>query len=418
MNTSRIGYLIPEFPGQTHNFFWRERQALQELGIDTRLISTRRPPKGIVSTSWARAGEAETAYLYPLSMVEAVNALVMLLTAGPMAWYRCVSAVIKAGDLSFWKRLRLSALIPFAAKLACLAREQGWHHVHVHSCADAANIAMFAALLSECTYSLTLHGSLAGYGPNQEQKWAHSAFAIFVTHTLCDEVSKSVGRHLPGRLEVAPMGVDVEKFSRASPYAPYAGVGELALFSCGRLNQGKGHAFLIEAIVMLRRQGIRVKLDIAGEDEQGGTGYRKQLERLIAAEGLDGVVSLLGAVSEETVRARLERAHLFVLASLDEALGVVLMEAMAMSVPVIATKVGGVPELVEDGEDGILVPSGDAEAIAGAIRGLAADPGLALRLASASRRKIVDSFSHRRSAEAIARLLKGGQADALRECAA
>ena len=406
VNTSNIGYLIPEFPGQTHNFFWRERKALQELGIDTQLISTRRPPKGVVSASWARQAEAETSYLFPVSVTDLIRLLTTLLMAGPLAWYRCAIVIGTASGMSLGQKLRLAALIPFAAKLSMLARKQGWSHVHVHSCADAANIALFASKLSKCSYSLTLHGHLDGYGPNQAGKWSNSAFAILITNTLWKDVAYRLAGQLPVRLEIAPMGVDVEKFMRTSDYKPYFEGEELRIFSCGRLNRGKGYAFLIKAIAQLKQQGVMIKLAIAGEDEQGGTGYRTELERQIADEDLDGVVTLLGAVPEEAVKAQLEQAHLFLLASLDEALGVVLMEAMAMGTPVIATRVGGVCELVEDGVDGILIPPGDSEAIAEAILALAGNHTLAIHYSSASRQKIVSSFNHRRSAEALAGLLE------------
>lgn len=407
VRTANIGYLIPEFPGQTHNFFWRERHALRELGVDTQLISTRRPPRGIVAASWAEQAQAETAYLFPLSLAEAARTLFLLLTAGPGAWYRCAAIVAGAPGMRLKQRLRLAGLLPFAAKLALLARRQGWRHVHVHSCADAANLALLASQLAPCSYSLTLHGRLAGYGPNQARKWSHAAFAIAITQTLREELNHSIGGHLPERLEIAPMGVDVDNFARVTPYVPFDGTGELALFACGRLNPGKGYAYLLQALALVRGQGLAARLTIAGEDEQGGTGYRRELERQIAELGLGEAVTLLGAVAEETVRAHLERAHLFVLASLDEALGVVLMEAMAMGVPVIASDVGGVAELVRDGVDGRLIPPRDAAALADALRALTDDPELARRFSQTARARIVDGFSHRRSARVMARLLDG-----------
>ncbi|MEW5769570.1 MAG: exopolysaccharide biosynthesis GT4 family glycosyltransferase EpsE [Pseudomonadota bacterium] len=409
VKTIKIGYLIPEFPGQTHNFFWRERHALREEGIDTALISTRRPPRGIVSASWAAEAAGETAYLMPMSPLGALRVLAFLLRAGPAVWYRCARVVVDAKDMKPIQRLRLAALLPFGAALATLSRQQGWRHVHVHSCADAANVALFASRLSPCTYSLTLHGRLGGYGPNQAQKWAGSAFAITISDTLRRQVDEVIGRHLPRRLGIAPMGVNVEVFTRAQPYQAYTGAGVLELFSCGRLNQGKGYTHLLRAVAILRQLGMEVRLRIAGEDEQGGSGHRRELERQLAEEGLQDCVTLLGAVAEERIRECLETTHLFVLASLDEALGVVLMEAMAMSVPVIATRVGGVPELVSDGVDGLLVPPADAQAIADAVLALARDPARAQGLSLASRQKIVDAFSHRRSARTLAGLLRETQ---------
>jgi colanic acid/amylovoran biosynthesis glycosyltransferase len=402
---TKIGYLVPEFPGQTHNFFWRERKALKELGVETSLISTRRPPLGVVSPTWAKDAQTETTYLFPFSFFDFLRAFIIMIRAGVCAWINCAKIITSVQDATLAGKVRLTLLIPFAAKLVWVSQRQGWRHVHVHSCADAANIAMLANALHGPTYSLTLHNPLSVYGPNQRQKWSRARFCIVITRKLYDEVTRTLVGFLPSRLVIAPMGVDVVQFNRHAPYRPYAGEGELCVFSCGRLNPSKGFPFLISAIKLLVDQGVNVRLTIAGEDDVGGTGYRRKLVALTAESGVSERVAFLGAVPEEIVSEHLEQAHVFVLASLAEPLGVALMEAMAMSVPVVATDGGGVPELIENGADGILVEPGDANAIAVAIMRVIGDPLFAVRLGQASRFKIVESFGHQRSARAIADLL-------------
>ena len=179
----------------------------------------------------------------------------------------------------------------------------------------------------------------------------------------------------------------------------------LRLFSCGRLTHGKGHQDLIQAAEILRRRGIDARLAIAGEDDAGGAGYRSVLEARVARGTPAGATALLGAVSEERVRDELSRAHVFALASLTEALGVATMEAMAMRVPVVVTGVGGVPELVDDGVNGLLVSPARPEAMADAIEAVARDPERARRLGEAGRRKVEAGFDSGRSAEVLARHL-------------
>src|SRR3712207_890439 len=120
---ARIGYFVPEFPGQTHIFLWRERQALDELGIEADLTSTRRPPRAIMSQSWAQEAEKNTDYLVPLTFKDFVGASTEILRAGPSAWLHCLAVVTKAKDLSFFQKLRLLAMIFLGGKLAWLARE-------------------------------------------------------------------------------------------------------------------------------------------------------------------------------------------------------------------------------------------------------------------------------------------------------
>jgi glycosyltransferase involved in cell wall biosynthesis len=400
----KIGYFIPEFPGQTHIFFWRERAELQRLGVEPELVSTRRPPKKIVSHSWAAEAMAQTAYLSPPTAADLAQAARELVRARPRGWAACLGSIARAEGLTPRGRARLLGLAVGGARLAALARQRGWSHVHAHSCADAAHLAMFAHLLSGLPYSITLHGPLEDYGPNQREKWRHAKFAIVITRKLLGEVRRDLDGSVPATLEIAPMGVDLKRFERRAPYAAWSGQGPLRLVSCGRLNPCKGHGDLIRAVGLLRQRGLDARLAIAGDDELGGSGYRKVLEKQIAEQSLGDAVTLLGAVSEDKVRDALESAHVFSLASLQEPLGVAIMEAMALRTPVVVTGAGGVPELVDDGVDGLLVPPETPEALADKLALLARDAPLAHRLGEAGRKKIEASFDSARSAQVIARL--------------
>ena len=401
-----IGYLIPEFPGQTHIFFWRERQILSELGIETDIVSTRPPSKGISSHVWSEDARKITTYLAPLSLSDVVRALGVVLKAGPIAWLNCLRIVIQSDDVPVAKKPRLAALVLVAGKLVAIAHRGGWSHIHVHSCADSANIAMFASVLSPLTYSMTLHGPLLEtYGANQRQKWKHTAFGLVVSQKLLNYIQDKLAGYLPTNLAMAPMGVNLDNIKREKPYTPWES-GVCRLFSCGRLNPVKGHNYLIDVVSQLRSRGLTVQLEIAGEDEQGGSGYHRELSRMIASKGLTDSITLLGAVSEDRIRQGLEAAHVFVLASLNEGIPVAVMEAMAMAMPVVVTDVGGNAELIDQGVDGLLVPPEQPERMATEIESVLRDPVLADRLSQASRQKIADQFHHRRSAELLAHYLK------------
>ena len=298
--------------------------------------------------------------------------------------------------------IRLLGLAFVSAKLVHVARRNDWSHVHVHSCGDAANVALFASSLGPLTYSLTLHNPLAVYGANQAMKWRHARFGVAVNRQIRDEMTRDLAGLLPAEIDVAPMGVDAERFRRTTPYLPYDGTGKVRLFCCARLNAVKGHAHLLNALCMLQRRGFDVHLRLAGQDEAGGSGYRAVLARLLADLGLEGNVQLLGAISEEAVRGELERCHIAVLASLGEGVPVALMEAMSMEVPVVATMVGGVPELVVSQSNGLLVPPERPDELADAIAEIAGDPNLATRLGRAGRATVLDGFTSDKSARLIA----------------
>ena len=406
--TIRIGYLVPEFPGQTHTFFWRELRALEKLGVEARLASTRRPPGPPAAHSWLEAARARTFYLFPPGFRAFLGTCSVLARSGPAGWKRCWKTVTEADAPSAKERLKLAALAFFGAELAWAARRDGWNHLHVHMCGDVANVALFAHLLAGLSYSITTHARLEEFGFNQRSKWRRASFGVVISDALLRELRQKVGgKFLPESLEIAPMGVDVELFRRRRPYEPWDGTGPCRVFSCGRLNPAKGHGELVRAVAELQQRGVDARLRIAGEDDSPSGSCRRDLERLVDESGLQGKVELLGGVGEEAVRHELEKAHLFVLASHHEGLGVVIMEAMAMEVPVVATRVGGVPELVRQGREGLLTEAKNPSRLAEAMLEVLRDPSSAQAMGRAGRARIVESFHSGRSAEAIWRGLRG-----------
>lgn len=398
---ARIGYLVPEFPGQTHTWIWRDRRALEELGVEADLISTRRPK--VVVHEWAEEAQKQTHYLVPFSARDLREAARGLIAAGPKGVARCVLAALEVKEGGLARRLRLAALVIVAGRVAALARERGWSQLHVLSAGDAAHIAAFASYLTGIDYSLTLLASMDGYGPNQRQKWQHASFALVMNRKLLAEVEERLGDAAPERIAIAPMGVDLDQAKRSRPYQPWVG-GTCRIYTCGRLHPVKGHKYLLQALAMLRGAGKDVRLEIAGEQE-GVTGYREDLLQQIQALGLESAVTFLGAVSEERHRRAIEEAHVFVLASLDEGISVAAMEAMALQTPAVVTDVGGMRELVDADVDALMVPSQDPGALARAVGRILDDPGLALALSERSRQKVAREFHHRRSAEALAACL-------------
>lgn len=388
---TKIGYLIPQFPGQTHIFFWRELAALEALGAEVALFSTRRPPKGLIAHSWSGEAMARTTYL-GLPLRHALAGLMRL------------PGLLGRGEgKELWRDLILSA--PAAMRLKYEAQVRGISHVHVHSCGRAALVAALARRMGGPSYSLTLHGPLSDYGPGQRLKWSGAAFGTVITEKLRAELMAELGNavpaRLPARLPVRPMGVDTEVLRRSTAYLPPASGAPLRLFSCARLNVVKGHQDLLQAVRILLDQGLEVQLEIAGEDDAGGGGFHTELQARLEALNLTGHARLLGAIDADAVRQKLLQAHIFVLASWHEPLGVAYMEAMACEVPTIGTNAGGVPELIRDGQDGLLVAPKNPELLARVIQHIAADPALAQRLSAAGRVRIVEGFRASLGAETL-----------------
>ena len=398
----RIGYFVPEFPGQTHNFFWRELEALKQLGIEAELISTRLPTRNLMATSWGSEASARTTYLHPLDLSE-IAGVVFMLVRGVIRNPRKIWQFLTDGGYAGLRRtVRKIALLFYGAKVARHCRQLGIRHVHVHSCADALTTALIAHHMDGCTYGMTLHNPLWVFGPGQPLKWANAAYGIVITQALLSDVRSELGTSLPPRLGVAPMGVDSDYFRRSSPYVGSVPPGPIRIVCCARLNVGKGHIELVSSLRLLVDQGLDVRLTIAGEDDAGGSGFRGKLEAHILQSSMNERVTLLGAVSEARVIEILGSAHIFALASHEEPLGVSVMEAMSMEVPVVVTRSPGILELVEHEGQGLIVAPYAIDEFAGAIKRLAADPALAAALGRSGRTRVIEHFSSRKSARLIA----------------
>ena len=177
---------------------------------------------------------------------------------------------------------------------------------------------------------------------------------------------------------------------------PYAG-SEPRLLCIGRLIPVKGHLVLLRALAQARAREPSLVLEIAGQGplEPALKAYAKEL-------GLSGAVRFLGYVSP--IQAAIEGAAAVVVPSLGEGFGMVALEAMERSRPVIASDVGGLPEIVSDCETGFVVPAGDAEALADAMIALASDLPRAAAMGEAGRRRALESFTQERSTQGIERL--------------
>ena len=398
--TMRITILIPEFPGQTHAFFWREIKTLQATGVSVQVLSTRHPLKAVDCHTWSAAAMAITTYAVPLTLSKLLCAVVTILLAGPARWYQCTRLLIEADGERLTGRLRLIGLFLIAGFFAHRLRKFGSKHLHAHSCADSAYLAAFASKLTGIPYSLTLHSAIGVFGAGQEAKWGNAAFGVAVSNSVLLEMRNRVLATRNKEIPVVSMGVDPEYFQREKDYEPPSKSDTLRIVTCGRLHPGKGHDDVIRAVGELRDKGYRLQLSLLGEGPD-----RRRLQTLVSEFMLEEVVRFRGAVSESVVRAQLQEAHMFVLASHQEAIGVATMEAMAMSLPVIVTEVGGVSELVRDQVDGLLVPPGDMSAIVQAITFLAETPTVAVAMGRSGALRVRSSFHSRLSAEMLTQLI-------------
>ncbi|MCA9131778.1 MAG: glycosyltransferase [Planctomycetales bacterium] len=198
-----------------------------------------------------------------------------------------------------------------------------------------------------------------------------------------------------------PNAIDLDEFRRpAEARSAQRGERPLILGAMGRLSPEKGFDLLIRAVAELNDAGLACKLRIAGEGEQ-----RVALQQQLLGLNCSASVELLGQVAD--VRSFYADLDMFVLSSRREGLPNVLLEAMALEVPVLSTRVAGIPQLIRHGENGMLIAPESVAELKRGIRDLAEQPCLCRHLAAAGRRLVEQSFSFRRRMERIAALYDG-----------
>lgn len=395
-----IGYLVPEFPSQTHAFFWRELQAMEEAGVPVHVFSTRRPSPGSCPHAFARAAEVRTEYLFPPRLGAALKGLV----TRPRRTARAVGYLMGLRQTPFVGRLKLLVLVPTAMALVHSARHNGLSHLHIHSCANAAHLGVLGDILDDLPYSLTLHGDLAVYGTDHAAKMARARFVNPVTHPLQKSLQETIG---PGRpYPVIWMGVDTDRFRPVRSGSPRDPATPLRALTVARLNEKKGHLYFLRAMAQLKTEGITFDYRIAGDGP-----FRSEIEAEIAKLGLTDHVTLLGSIPEDQVLEQLQQTDISVLTSygMGEAAPVSVMEAMACGVPCIVSIIGGTRDMITHAEDGMLVAQQDVEAIGDALRAMASDPALLEHLSQKARATAEAMFDHRTNARKLCQAIFGDQ---------
>jgi glycosyltransferase involved in cell wall biosynthesis len=236
------------------------------------------------------------------------------------------------------------------------------------------------------------------------EKAAAARFVVTISEFNRRLLAEACGPAVAAKVHVVRCGVDPAAFGSLARRPP-----AVPTFVCvASLREYKGHAVLLDAVGLLRARGRRIRVVLVGDGE-----LRRALEARVARDGLSSVVELRGALPHQEIPGVLAGATAMVLPSVRsrdgqmEGIPVALMEAMAARVPVIATRLSGIPELVRDGETGLLVPERDAPALAAAMERLADDPGLGAQLAGEGRRAVRERFDRSRNVAQLAALFDG-----------
>ena len=393
----KIAYLINTYPQSSQSFIRREIAALQDMGVHVERFTVRRWKTPLVDSA-DQAEARQTRCLVeagPLRMGAAVGWTAL---RHPLRFLAALVIALRLGWRSDRGWLYNIAYFAEACLLLGWLKSSGIDHVHAHFGTNSTALALLCRRLGGPPYSFTVHGPEEFDRPvalKLTRKIVDAQFVVAVSEYGRSQLYRWCGAEQWCKIHVVRCGVEAA-FAAAEGAACTAA----RLVCVGRFAAQKGQLLLIQAAQMLARQNVKFELVLIGDGAM-----RPRIEAAIAQSGLGESVRLLGWQSNQEVRRQILLSRALVLPSLAEGLPVVLMEALALRRPVIATSVAGIPERVEDGQCGYLVGPGDVPALAQAmIRMLGLDAGELDRMGRLGAQKVAANHNSATEARRLAAL--------------
>jgi glycosyltransferase involved in cell wall biosynthesis len=357
----RLAYLCNLYPAVSHSFVRREIEAVERTGHQVYRFSLRP----------ARADLKDEADLREVPLTEAVlgggilrlfTAALLLLLSRPGRTAAAFLAAWRMSGPGLQAKVRHLAYWLEAAWLLRRLNQLKVEHLHAHFGTNPAAVAAIARAWGGPPFSFTAHGPDEFDAPLALALPAKIETASFVAAISSYGRSQLMRWSSPGQWDkIGIVRCGLDPMFLDAPVEPIRD--DSREFVCvARLSAQKGLPLLIAACDQLHTAGENFSVTIIGEGEM-----RQQLEECIRRRKLEGVISLAGVCTSTEIREHLRRARAFVLPSFAEGLPVVIMEALALSRPVIATAIAGIPELV-DTECGWLIPAGSQDALVNAMK--------------------------------------------------
>jgi glycosyltransferase involved in cell wall biosynthesis len=401
---------MSRFPKLTETFILYEMLAVERCGVAVEVYPLQRER---TSTMHPEAAPfVARAHFAPFLSFAILRAQIRTLARDPRAYL---------GALFTWLGATFGSVRYFAGALAFFAkavwfaermREQGIGHVHAHFASHPAAAALVIHRLTGIPYSFTAHGSDLHRDRHMlREKVAGAAFVVAISEYNRRVIAEHCGERAAAKVLVLHCGVDTSVFQPSTRGVPGAGLSPLRILCTGTLHEVKGQTHLVEACRILAGRGVDFTCAFVGDGPDRG-----RLGDQVARAGLADRVAFLGRRTRAEVVRLLGEADVLVAPSVPsrdgrrEGIPVAIMEGSACGIPVVASRLSGIPELVEDGKQGFLVPPGDAGALAAALETLHADPSLRLALGREGRAKVVSEFDQGSNAAALALRFRAGTA--------
>jgi glycosyltransferase involved in cell wall biosynthesis len=406
----KIAYLMSRFPKISETFILYEILEVQRNGIEVEIFPLIREQE--TASHPEAAALSKRACFTSLLSLECIAAQFYWLLKKPAAYVRAWIDAIIGNAISPKFLLRALFAVPLAATFARKMVKNGIQHIHAHWATHPALAAYVVHQLTKIPYSVTAHAhDLYVERPMLRVKLESAAFIVTISEYNKRFLRALFGPNIASKTHVIHCGVDTDLFR---PEAKSSNSRPFTILCVASLNDYKGHSYLIDACKILRETGVDFVCLLAGDGE-----LRQEIEQRIQNAELTKYVSILGWKTRNEINTLMANADVFVLPSIETASGkkegipVALMEALAMELPVVATSISGVPELVSDSKTGLLVQEKDPQSLAEAIYLLYERPELRTFLGRSGRAKVQREFNLHQNSATLSKLFLGSSGELL-----
>ena len=403
MTPKTIGYLCSEYPAVSHTFIYREIESLRKSGMIVHTATIRRPANLSVMAAEEQEEAKNTLMVLSQPVGAVLAAHLHCLVKSPVGYLRMAAGALKLLFKGPKSPVKAPAYFVEAGILLHWMHRLGMTHLHEHFANPTAIVAMLMKQYGGISYSVSVHGPDIFYVMDSallEEKIREASFVRCISHYCRSQIMRISDPAEWEKLHIVRCGVNPEQYTaRKEPDNVVPNI-----LCVGRLVPAKGQHILIEACILLKKEGLRFQLTIVGDGPD-----RIALEKFAISGALGDSVLFTGALGQNAVRDYYDQADLFVLASFAEGVPVVLMEAMAKEIPVVSTRITGIPELIDHEYDGLLATPGDAEDLARQIRTLLDDPEQRARLGKAGREKVVSLYNQHLNNQKMVTLFQGNR---------
>ncbi len=385
----RIAYVMSRFPKLTETFVLYEMLAVEKLGVKVEVFPLLRQRQTVHHPE--AAAVATKAHYQPFFSWAILRSNLRFAASRPRRYLRALAIPLRAawGNWNFLGGA--AAIFPKVVHAARLMEKMGVRHVHAHFANHPATAAFMIHCLTGIPYSFVAHGSDLHVDTRMlAEKVGASAFTVAISNFNREFMVRACGEELRSKIVVNHCGVNLNEFEPR--LEPKIG-GPFRILCIASLEEVKGHRHLVRACRMLTQRGLDWSCDLVGDGPM-----RANIEGWIEESGLSERMELLGPLPRPRVIELLKKADAVVLPSIQTAAGkregipVALMEAMACALPVVSSRLSGIPELVTHGETGFLTDPGDDDALAKYLERLASRPQLRQSLGEAGRRRVAREF--------------------------